>query len=103
VPEHTLPLPIPRGSVRLRKPDVTFQKADAVTDLFIGHLQLHLEPDLRRISKKLSELGDVYSELGALYNGFSLTESDQLAVGIERVGQAIDTVYLANNTLVSVK
>jgi sorting nexin-4 len=41
------------------------------------------------------------AELGALYNGFSLTETDNLALAIEKVGQAIDIVYLSDGALVS--
>lgn len=44
----------------------------------------------------------LYSELGAVFNAFSLHETAHppLATGIEKVGQAMDSSYLASNALV---
>lgn len=43
------------------------------------------------------DLGD----LGAIYNGFSLTEAEGLPEAIEKVGQAVDVSYMALSDLVS--
>ena len=40
-------------------------------------------------------------ELGAIWNGFSLNESGELAEAIEKTGQAIDTTYMSTVRLVS--
>jgi hypothetical protein len=40
-------------------------------------------------------------ELGAVWNGFSLNESGELAAAIEKTGQAIDSTYMTTVRLVS--
>jgi len=40
-------------------------------------------------------------ELGAIWNGFSLNESGELAAAIEKTGQAIDGTYMTTTRLVS--
>lgn len=42
-----------------------------------------------------------YAELGAVLNGFSLTESGSLSTAIEKTGQAVDATYLSTTNLVS--
>jgi hypothetical protein len=42
-----------------------------------------------------------HMELGAIWNGFSLNESGELAEAIEKTGQAIDTTYMSTVRLVS--
>lgn len=42
-----------------------------------------------------------HMELGAIWNGFSLNESGELAAAIEKTGQAIDTTYMSTMRLVS--
>lgn len=54
----------------------------------------------RRTLTHLSTLSSDLSELGARYNGFSLSEqSPSLAAAIERVGQAVDSSYIATEEL----
>lgn len=43
-----------------------------------------------------------YAELGAVLNGFSLTETGSLSTAIEKTGQAVDATYLSTTNLVSV-
>ncbi len=40
-------------------------------------------------------------ELGAIWNGFSLNETGELAAAIEKTGQAIDATYMTTARLVS--
>lgn len=47
-----------------------------------------------------SEHSNDYAELGAVLNGFSLTETGTLSAAIERVGQAVDATYLSTTHLV---
>jgi hypothetical protein len=42
-----------------------------------------------------------HMELGAVWNGFSLNESGELAAAIEKTGRAIDTTYMNTARLVS--
>ena len=54
----------------------------------------------RRTLTHLSTLSSDLAELGARFNGFSLSEpSPSLAAAIERVGQAVDSSYLATEEL----
>lgn len=41
-----------------------------------------------------------YAELGAVFNGFGLTESDTLAAALEKIGQAVDSTYISTNAMV---
>lgn len=54
----------------------------------------------RRTLEHLSKLSSDLAELGARYNGFSLSEvSPTVAAALERVGQAVDTTFLATEEL----
>lgn len=54
----------------------------------------------RRTLTHLSSLSSDLAELGARFNGFSLSEpSPSLAAAIERVGQAVDSSYIATEEL----
>ena len=48
----------------------------------------------------LLEYSQDHAELGAILNGFSLSEQGQLAVAIEKTGQAVDTTYMSTTKLV---
>jgi hypothetical protein len=52
------------------------------------------------VMKRWGEQSNDYAELGAVLNGFSLTEKGDLAVAIERTGQAVDATYLSTTHLV---
>ena len=49
----------------------------------------------------MTEFAHDNSELGAVINGFSLSESGQLATALEKTGQAIDATYISTTRLVS--
>jgi len=54
----------------------------------------------QRTLQHLAKLSADLAELGARYNGFSLSEqSPSIAAAIERVGQAVDTTYLSTEDL----
>jgi hypothetical protein len=54
----------------------------------------------RRTLTHLSSLASDLAELGARFNGFALSEpSPSLAAAIERVGQAVDSSYIATEEL----
>lgn len=65
-------------------------------------LQGHIEKVNRRTLAHLSSLSADLMELGARYNGFSLSEqSPTVAAAIERIGQAADTSYIETEELSS--
>ncbi|APA14949.1 hypothetical protein SS1G_13719 [Sclerotinia sclerotiorum 1980 UF-70] len=67
-------------------------------------LELLLTGPIERVNRRtlthLSSLSTDLAELGARFNGFSLSEpSASLAAAIERVGQAVDSSYIATEEL----
>lgn len=63
-------------------------------------LQGSIEKVNRRTLTHLSSLSTDMAELGARYNGFSLSEqSPTVAAAIERIGQAVDSSYIATEEL----
>ena len=65
-------------------------------------LQGNIEKVNRRTLSHLSALSTDMAELGARYNGFSLSEqSPTVAAAIERIGQAVDSSYIATEELSS--
>jgi hypothetical protein len=69
-------------------------------------LEILLTGSIERVNRRtlthLSSLSSDLAELGARFNGFSLSEpSASLAAAIERVGQAVDSSYLATEELSS--
>ncbi|RAL60518.1 hypothetical protein DID88_009714 [Monilinia fructigena] len=67
-------------------------------------LELLLTGPIERVNRRtlthLSALSTDLAELGARFNGFSLSEpSASLAAAIERVGQAVDSSYIATEEL----
>ena len=65
-------------------------------------LQGNIEKVNRRTLTHLSTLATDMAELGARYNAFSLSEqSPTVAAAIERIGQAVDSSYIATEELSS--
>lgn len=63
-------------------------------------LQGSIEKVNRRTLTHLSALSTDMAELGARYNGFSLSEqSATVAAAIEKIGQAVDSSYIATEEL----
>ncbi|CAH1755770.1 18970_t:CDS:2 [Entrophospora sp. SA101] len=87
----------------LKNPDKRFVDSENFTSKFAYHIGQSMEKTNRRTWKRLNDLSSDYSELGAVYNGFSLNESDHddLASAIEKVGQAVDSSYMATSELTS--
>ncbi|KAJ3356949.1 Sorting nexin, cytoplasm-to-vacuole targeting pathway/endosomal sorting [Kappamyces sp. JEL0680] len=85
------------NATMLRKPDPHFTVAQDYTVRFGNQLSF-----IRKIQKKLvaqyQEVSSVYMELGALYNGWSLTEQG-LSESIEQMGQAVDSTLTATTIL----
>lgn len=63
-------------------------------------LQGSIEKVNRRTLEHLTKLSADLAELGARYNGFSLSEqSTTVAAAIERIGQAVDNTYISTEEL----
>ncbi|CDZ97305.1 Membrane coat complex Retromer, subunit VPS5/SNX1, Sorting nexins, and related PX domain-containing proteins [Phaffia rhodozyma] len=94
-------LPNPPANYSLRNPDQRFLESEKFTNKFEKHLSGNLEKVNRRIMKRWGENSNDYAELGAVLNGFSLTETGSLSAAIERTGQAVDATYLSTTNLLS--
>lgn len=97
IAHHLLPNPSPTHP--LHRPDQRFYESEQFTDKFHQHFQGTMEKVNRRVTKRWSEHATDMSELGAQWNGFSLSEKGELATAIEKVGQAVDTDYLATTEM----
>jgi sorting nexin-41/42 len=63
-------------------------------------LQGSIDKVNRRTLEHLTKLSADLAELGARYNGFSLSEqSPSVAAAIERIGQAVDSTYISTEEL----
>lgn len=106
---HTIPGPqvfgrFPPTSQNLSEQDLDpyFSHFEASTHELELLLQGNVEKVNRRTLTHLSSLSTDLAELGARYNGFSLSEqSTTLAAAIERIGQAVDSSYIATEELSS--
>lgn len=92
-------LPLPSSASSLRHPNQRFIDSEAFTNRFSNHLSGSMEKVNRRLMRRWTEASTDYAELGAILNGFSLTESGQLATAIERTGQAADAAYIATGQM----
>lgn len=82
--------------------DPYFLSFEASTKDLETLLQGSIDKVNRRTLEHLAKLSSDLEELGARYNGFSLSERSQsVAAAIERVGQAVDNTYIATNELTS--
>ncbi|KAF8517988.1 hypothetical protein BU17DRAFT_91413 [Hysterangium stoloniferum] len=88
-------LPNPSAAQPLRHPDQRFLDSEAFTNKFASHLNSPMEKVTRRTMKRWSELSADHADLGAILNGFSLSETGPLAASLEKSGQAIDATYLS--------
>ena len=106
---HTIPGPqifgrFPPSSQNLSEQDldpyfVNFETSTRELELL---LQGNIEKVNRRTLNHLSALAADMADLGARYNGFSLSEqSPTVAAAIERIGQAVDSSYIATEELSS--
>ncbi|KAJ1987978.1 Sorting nexin, cytoplasm-to-vacuole targeting pathway/endosomal sorting [Dimargaris cristalligena] len=99
-PQVLLSVPIPSGLQPLRQPDPRWVECEYFTNRFASTFHQSIERQERRVAKKWAEIALDYAELGAVYNGFSLTEVDALAGALEKVGQAVDSTFMATNRMV---
>ncbi|CAZ84990.1 unnamed protein product [Tuber melanosporum] len=106
-PAHQF-LPLPSASAKLKNTSISppsssydpyFNSYESSTRVYESLLTGSIERVNRRILKRLSELSIDYHELGARYNAFSLSESGDLASAIEKIGQAVDSSYIATEGL----
>ncbi|KAH9975882.1 hypothetical protein BGW80DRAFT_1295077 [Lactifluus volemus] len=92
-------LPNPSPAHPLRRPDQRFLDSEVFTNKFASHLSGPMERVTRRTMKRWTDYAQDHMELGAIWNGFSLNESGELAASIEKTGQAIDTTYMSTTRL----
>lgn len=103
-----LPIPSANGVVRNRNPgdeegkqEQFFAEAEKTAKEYEAVIGGGLEKVTRRILKRYTDVAGDYAELGGRFNALSLEETDaRMAATVERVGQAVDSNYLATNQLV---
>ncbi|BFZ59677.1 Sorting nexin, cytoplasm-to-vacuole targeting pathway/endosomal sorting [Saitoella coloradoensis] len=94
-PAHAhLPAPSSSSILTARQNPAGYPDLDARLKEFERTLAPTMEKTCRRLVRRLADLSAEYAELGATYNGFSLT-STTLPTLLERCGQASDHTYLA--------
>ncbi|KAG8851515.1 Sorting nexin, cytoplasm-to-vacuole targeting pathway/endosomal sorting [Tulasnella sp. 330] len=92
-------LPSPAPSQPLRKPDQRFLDSELFTNKYAAHLSGNMEKVTRRTMKRWSEFAHDHAELGAVINGFSLSQTGSLQPALEKTGQAIDATYISTTKL----
>lgn len=107
------PQPIPGPDILGRFPPETRKLSEPELDPYFVNfeastreLELLLQGSIEKVNRRtlshLSSLSADLMELGARYNGFSLSEqSPTVAAAIERIGQAADTSYIETEELSS--
>ncbi|OZJ03037.1 hypothetical protein BZG36_03264 [Bifiguratus adelaidae] len=94
-------IPIPSSTQTLRNPDMRFTDSEVFTNKFSNQMSNGVEKAQKKIMRRLGDYANDYAELGAVYNAFSLNETDKLANAIERVGQAVDCVYTETGKMIN--
>ncbi len=95
-------LSIPPSTAKLKgEEDVTFSEAELNAKEYEIVISGGLEKVNRRLVRRFSDMTADLSELGGLYNTFSLEESASLASTIEHIGQAFDGEYISTESLVA--
>jgi sorting nexin-41/42 len=76
---------------------LNFEAATKETEILMSG---SIDKTNRRMIEHLSKYAAEHEKLGARFNAFALSESNQtVAAALEKVGQAIDTTYLASEEL----
>ncbi|EPS35218.1 hypothetical protein H072_11509 [Dactylellina haptotyla CBS 200.50] len=97
---HTRSLPSTTANLSEADLDPYFIAYEGNTRAYETLLTSGVEKVNRRMLNRLSNLSTDMSELGARYNAFSLSEpAPTLGPAIEKVGQAVDSTYLATEEL----
>ncbi|KAF9409786.1 Sorting nexin, cytoplasm-to-vacuole targeting pathway/endosomal sorting [Podila epigama] len=106
---HSSPGPGPGASASsqqiapppLRQPDPRFIDSEVFTQKFSNQLSGSMDRSQKKVVRKLGEIANDNSDLGATLNGFSLNESEcvPLANAIEKIGQAVDSSFMATTAL----
>lgn len=106
---HTIPGPQLYGKFPPSSQHLSEQELDPYFNNFESNtrdLELLLQGSIEKVNRRtlthLSSLSTDMAELGARYNGFALSEqSATVAAAIERIGQAVDSSYIATEELSS--
>ncbi|KAL8696012.1 MAG: hypothetical protein Q9224_003020 [Gallowayella concinna] len=106
---HTIPAPQLYSRFPPSSQNLTEQELDPYFSTFESNtreLELLLQGNIEKVNRRtlthLSALSTDMAELGARYNGFSLSEqSATVAAAVERIGQAADSSYIATEELSS--
>ncbi|KAI7892700.1 uncharacterized protein EV154DRAFT_503844 [Mucor mucedo] len=94
-------IPTPSAAYQLKNPDPRFEESEKFTFRIANYMSNNLDKSQRKVIRRLGELANDYAELGAVYNGFSLNETGNVANAIEKVGQAVDASYTETGHMVT--
>ncbi|KAF9905671.1 Sorting nexin, cytoplasm-to-vacuole targeting pathway/endosomal sorting, partial [Lobosporangium transversale] len=85
----------------LKQPDPRFIDSEVFTQKFANQLSGSMDRSQKKVVRKLGEIASDNSDLGATLNGFSLNENSYppLSNAIERLGQAVDSSFMATTEL----
>ncbi|KAI9225800.1 MAG: hypothetical protein DHS80DRAFT_19753 [Piptocephalis tieghemiana] len=92
-------LPAIAGTPQPKHPDPRFRGEEEEAERFHKALRDSVEAPHRRVSRKLGDMAQTNAELGAIYNGFSLSEGNGAGLALERVGQAVDASFISGQSL----
>ncbi|KAH3667033.1 hypothetical protein WICMUC_005380 [Wickerhamomyces mucosus] len=95
-------LPIPTNSVVLVRnspDDKYFENIENQAREYEGVISGGIEKGNKRLSKHWFDLSSEFSELGSEFNSFSLQETKDLALYLEKFGQTYDSLYSSTATL----
>lgn len=96
-PAHAY-LPIPPAGARLRnETDPLFKNAEASAKEYETVIGNGLDKAARRVNAQYGSFARDCADLGGQFNAFSLESQGNLAVAVEKVGQALDTGYLSTD------
>ncbi|ORE05163.1 PX-domain-containing protein [Rhizopus microsporus var. microsporus] len=94
-------IPSPSAAYQLQNPDPRFEESEKFTFRIANYMNNNLDKSQRKVIRRLGELANDYAELGAVYNGFSLNETGEIANAIEKIGQAVDVGYTETGQMVT--
>ncbi|CAO3624897.1 unnamed protein product [Cunninghamella blakesleeana] len=94
-------IPIPSVSYSLKDPDPKYTKSETYIDNHVQHTFIRFDRSQKKVLRRLGDLSNDYSEIGAAYNALSLEEVGVMANIIERLGISNDQTCTEMRKLVS--
>ncbi|CAO3608632.1 unnamed protein product [Cunninghamella echinulata] len=97
----TQAIPIPSVSYNLKDPDPKYTKSETLVNNQVQHSFIRFDRSQKKVLRRLGDLSNDYSEMGAAYNALSLDEVGVMANIIERLGISNDETCIEMRKLVA--